>query len=133
MYFALERAIAMSSSCETNAGITAPEEPGGLPNSRRWYALAVKPRHEKSVHRMLEIKEQETFLPLYGKNHRYAHREKSFDLPWFPGYIFCRFSFGMRRPIVTTPGVIRVLGAGSEATPIDDSEIASMQLAVKAR
>jgi len=99
----------------------------------KWYALAVKPRHEKSVHRMLEMKAQETFLPLYRNSHRYARREKVFHLPWFPGYVFCKFNLATCRPVITTPGVIRVLGAGGEATPIDDSEIASMQLAVKAR
>jgi transcription antitermination factor NusG len=39
----------------------------------------------------------------------------------------------MRQPIVTTPGVIRVLGSGSEATSIEDSGITSLQLAVKAQ
>jgi len=82
---------------------------------------------------MLEIKEQETFLPLYGKNHRYARREKVFHLPWFPGYVFCKFCLAACRPVLTTPGVTRILGAGGEATPIDDAEITSMQLAVKAR
>ena len=99
----------------------------------RWYALAVKPRHEKSVHRILGIKEQDSFLPLYGKNHRYARREKVFHLPWFPGYVFCRFSLGACRPVITTPGVIRVLGSGGDAIPIDDSEIASIKLAINAR
>src|SRR5204863_8410085 len=67
------------------------------------------------------------------KVHRYARRQKSFHLPLFPGYVFCRFNAGMRQPVVTTPGVIRVLGSGIEATPIEDSEIASLQLAVKTK
>jgi transcription antitermination factor NusG len=80
---------------------------------------------------MLETKGQEAFLPLYRNSHRYARREKVFHLPWFPGYVFCRFNLGMCRPVVTTPGVIRVLGSGSDATPIEDSEMASLQIAVK--
>ena len=123
----------MSESCHTHASRAAIEEGLSLHNSQKWYALAVKPRHEKSVHRMLEIKQQETFLPLYERNHRYARREKVFHLPWFPGYVFCRFSLKMCRPVITTPGVIRVLGPGGEPTAIDDSEINSMKLAVKAQ
>ena len=121
----------MSSGCETALRISASPGAGGLESASRWYALAVKPRHEKAVQRILETKGQETFLPLYRKPHRYARRQKAFDLPLFPGYVFCRFNMGMRQPIVTTPGVIRVLGSGSEATPIEDSEITSLQLAVK--
>src|SRR5262249_51470728 len=56
-----------------------------------------------------------------------------FALPMFPGYVFCRFDVGRRLPIITTPGVVRILGSGDEATPIEDAEIISLQLAVKKR
>jgi transcription antitermination factor NusG len=130
---ARENAIAMSSSWHTNSGVAVPPEGSGGHAATKWYALAVKPRHEKSVHRLLQAKNQETFLPLYGKHHRYARREKVFHLPWFPGYLFCRFNLEMSRPVITTPGVIRVLGTGRGATPVDDSEIASLKLAAQAQ
>ncbi len=123
----------MSGGGETSPRIYASQEAGGLDGASRWYALAVKPRHEKAVHRILETKGQETFLPLYRKPHRYARRQKAFHLPLFPGYVFCRCNIGKRQPIVTTPGVIRILGSGSEATPIEDSEIASLQRAINAQ
>jgi transcription antitermination factor NusG len=41
----------------------------------------------------------------------------------FPGYLFCRFGPEVWGPIVTTPGVIRILGAGNRPTPIEDAEI----------
>src|SRR5438552_1194950 len=122
-----------TSSCEIEARLAPFQGAETGDGARRWYALAVKPRHEKAVHRMLENKGQETFLPLYKKSHRYTHRQKAFQLPLFPGYVFCRFNFGVRQAIVTTPGVVRVLGSGSEATPIEDSEINSLQLAVQTR
>src|SRR6185369_14187890 len=77
-----------------------------------WFALAVRPRHEKTVTRMLVNKGYETFLPLYAKEHKYSGRVRSFELPLFPGYAFSRFDPAARLPILTTPGVLQVMSAG---------------------
>ena len=84
----------------------------GLP---QWFALAVKPRFDKAVARTLDTKGFETFLPLYKKRHNYGARCKEFELPLFPGYVFCRFNALMRLPIVTTPGVTHILGDRKQA------------------
>ncbi len=97
-----------------------------------WFALAVMPRHEKTVARMLGNKGYETFLPLYAKEHKYAGRKRSFDLPLFPGYVFSRFDAGARLPILTTPGVLQVMGAGRVPVPIEESEIDSIRRALDA-
>jgi transcription antitermination factor NusG len=102
----------------------------GLP---QWFALAVKPRFDKSVARTLDTKGFETFLPLYTKKHNYGARCKEFELPLFPGYVFCRFNALMRLPIVTTPGVTHILGAGNRPVPLSETEIASLQIAIKAQ
>ena len=99
----------------------------------QWFALAVKPRFDKSVARALEGKGYETFVPLYKKCHRYGVRAKNFELPLFPGYVCCRFDIQTRLPILTTPGVIQVLGAGSMPIPLSDLEINSLQTAIKAQ
>src|SRR5690242_12911765 len=83
---------------------------GGTP---QWFALAVKPRFDKAVAQALESKGYETLLPLYKKHHKYRARSKIAELPLFPGYVCCRFDVLTRLPILTTPGVIRVLGAGN--------------------
>lgn len=99
----------------------------------KWFALLVKPRHDKAVSGALSTKGYETFLPLYKKRHRYATRLKESELPLFPGYVFCRFDPLARLPILITPGVIQVLGAGRMPIPVDDSEIASLQLAIRSQ
>jgi transcription antitermination factor NusG len=48
---------------------------------------------------------------------------KQLDLPLFPGYLFSRFDVGNRLPILTTPGVISIVGAGKTPLPVDDEEI----------
>ena len=90
----------------------------------------VKPRFDKAVARALEIKGYETLLPLYRKTHKYGARSKSSELPLFPGYVCCRFDVHSRLPILTTPGVIQVLGAGNMPIPVSDGEINSLQTAI---
>jgi transcription antitermination factor NusG len=99
---------------------------------RRWFALSVTPRHEKIVSQMLYNKGFETFLPLYTRRHQYARRVRRFELPLFPGYLFCRLDSATRLPILTTPGVLRMLGTGRVPIPVEDGEIVSLQKASKA-
>jgi transcription antitermination factor NusG len=100
--------------------------------SPQWFALVVKPRFDKAVARALEMKGYETLLPLYKKTHKYGTRSKSSELPLFPGYVCCRFDVHSRLPILTTPGVIQVLGAGNMPIPVSDGEINSLQTAIGA-
>jgi transcription antitermination factor NusG len=99
---------------------------------RKWFALSVTPRHEKIVSQLLYNKGFETFLPLYTKWHQYARRFRRFDLPLFPGYLFCRSGSATRLPLLTTPGVLRMLGTGRVPIPVEDGEIVSLQRASQA-
>jgi transcription antitermination factor NusG len=98
----------------------------------QWFALGVTARHEKAISRLLHQKGYETFLPVYTNRHQYGKRSREFELPLFPGYVFCRFDLNTRLPILTTPGVIQVIGAGRVPLPIDQQEISALQTAVKA-
>jgi len=76
-----------------------------------WFALQVKPRHEQSSAKALRQKGYDEFVPLYRCRRRWSDRVKEIDLPLFPGYIFCRLdNQNIRLPVVTTPGVHRILG-----------------------
>lgn len=110
-------------------GVSA-EKPERSP-AEKWYALAVRPRHDKVVSTALEQKGYVTFLPLYKKKRQYAARFRESHLPLFPGYVFCRFNPVTRLPILTTPGVIQILGAGREPIPVDAEEIVSLQTALR--
>jgi transcription antitermination factor NusG len=104
-----------------------------IETSVKWFALAVKPRFDKAVAKVLELKGYETFVPLYKKVHTYGNRSKGSELPLFPGYVCCRFDVQSRLPILTTPGVIQVLGAGGTPIPISDLEISSLQTVIRAQ
>ena len=53
------------------------------------------------------------------------------ELPLFPGYVFCQFDRMNRLPILTVPGIVHIVGIGRSPMPVDDTEIASIQAAVK--
>jgi transcription antitermination factor NusG len=72
----------------------------------------------------LRGKGYEELLPLYRTSRRWSDRVKQIDLPLFPGYLFCRFDPANRTlPILTTPGVIGIVGAGKTPVAVADHEI----------
>ena len=70
-------------------------------------------------------------MPLYQTRRRWSDRLKLTELPLFPGYIFCRLDPRFRLPLLTIPGVLQFVGAGKIPTPIEDAEIAAIQMAVR--
>lgn len=96
-------------------------------NSFPWYALKVRASHEARVAAHLSGKGYELFLPFYKCRRRWSDRVKEVEAPLFPGYLFCRFNAQKRLPILTTPGVIQVVGCNRSPIPVDDSEIDAIQ------
>jgi transcription antitermination factor NusG len=110
-----------------------PGEIAPVPDAaRKWFALGVTVRHEKVISQLLNYKGFETFLPLYARRHQYHRRTRSFELPLFPGYVFCRSDPAVRLPILTTPGVLRMVGAGRVPIPVDHDEVVALQKAGQA-
>lgn len=98
-----------------------------------WYAVHVKPRSELSVARHLDAKGYEQFVPLYRSRRRWADRVKELEQPLFPQYVFCRTTINASGRIVSTLGVIRLVGVGNMPIAIDDHEIEALQVIVKTR
>jgi transcription antitermination factor NusG len=95
-----------------------------------WYALQVRTRFEVGVANHLDGKGYEWFLPMYNCRKRWSDRVKETQAPLFPGYIFCRFNTQNRLPILTTPGVIQIVGYNRLPVPIDEFEISAIQTLV---
>ncbi len=53
------------------------------------------------------------------------------DLPLFPGYVFCRIPLDARDRVLTTSGVMDLVGAGRRPIPISDQEIAAIQTIIQ--
>lgn len=97
----------------------------------RWFALRVKPRHEKAAAAGLRFKGYEEFAPLYRIRRRWSDRYREVEVPLFDGYVFCRFDFRCRLPILTTPGVLRIVGSGKEPVSVPDGEIDDLKAVVR--
>jgi transcription antitermination factor NusG len=95
-----------------------------------WFALSAKRNHEKCVAEMLRGKGYEEFVPTYRIRRRWSDRYKELELPLFPGYVFCRFDPARRLPILTTPGVVLIVGNGRVPVPVEDAEIEALRAVV---
>jgi len=97
------------------------------PDESFWVAVQVRSRHEQIVALHLRYKGYEEFVPTYMQRVK-SDRAACKDAPLFPGYVFCRYkSIGIYGLILTTPGVIRILGAPGKPSPVCEEEIISVR------
>jgi transcription antitermination factor NusG len=54
----------------------------------------------------------EEYVPFYSARRRL-----------FPGFVFCRFDYHRRLPVLITPGVTSIVGFGGDPVPVSESEI----------
>jgi transcription antitermination factor NusG len=111
----------MASEIDVTAGAS------GFP----WFALQTRSRYENFVANHLRGNGYELFWPVYKCWRHWSDRIKEFELPLFPGYVFCRFNPLDRLPILVTPGVVRVVGVGKKPVPVDDAEITAIRTVVQ--
>ncbi len=97
------------------------------PIPAQWFALTVRPNHEKTAAQALENKNLEVLLPLYRARRRWSDRTKDLELPLFAGYVFGRFTASERTRVLSTPGVTSVVGFGNKPAAVSDAEIASIR------
>src|SRR6185437_12544170 len=84
----------------------------GILQAANWYAIQVRPRSEFLTAKILVNKGFEPFVPQYKAVHSWSDRKVELELPLITGYIFCRFNPEVRLPIMTTAGVVRIVGTG---------------------
>lgn len=99
-------------------------------SQRQWFAIRTAAGREKAVSAQLLNKGFEEFLPLYKSRRQWSDRTKELEFPLFPGYLFCRFDFSNRLPILVTPGIKLIVGYGKIPAPVSDAEIESLRRAV---
>jgi transcription antitermination factor NusG len=105
-------------------------QPPVLPDvetSLPWYAIRTRSNFEKVASVALENKGLVPYLPTYRNRRRWSDRVVVADTPLFQGYVFCRFDPLNRLPVLTTTGVISIVGCGNEPASIDDQEIEAIE------
>src|SRR5690242_18792324 len=97
-----------------------------------WYALYVKSRSELAVACLLTGKGYEPFVPM-SSGKKKTHGSERVQKPLFPNYIFCRGTGQSVGKIVTTPCVIKIIGAGNVPIPVEQFEIDNLMKIEAAR
>jgi transcription antitermination factor NusG len=89
-----------------------------------WTPVRTKPRQEKKVHQYCQGKNISSYLPLVKRIHKYGKRRREFDIPMFPGYIFCQINDSDYQELVLSNGILfRVnMDTYDEATLIKELE-----------
>jgi transcription antitermination factor NusG len=100
------------------------------PTDADWFAFRVRPRHEKAVSLALRQRGCSEFLPLMREKRRWANRLRYVDIPMFPGYVFSCVNRFSLLPVLSTPGVMDVVRAGSTPVPANRDEIEALRVAV---
>ncbi|HKX32302.1 MAG TPA: UpxY family transcription antiterminator [Blastocatellia bacterium] len=93
-----------------------------------WFALQTMPRGEKKIDRLLRQKGYECFTPTYREKRRWSDRTVEIRRPLFPNYVFCRLDYSVIGKVVSTPGVIKIVGFGGKPAEIEVEEINALQL-----
>lgn len=96
----------------------------------QWYALTVKPQHEKAVAEQLSTKGLESYLPLYRARRRWSDRVKTVNLPLFSMYVFSQFDWEDRVRVLQTCSVLSVVSFGGVPCPVEAHELDALRAIV---
>jgi len=92
---------------------------------RHWYTLHTKPNAECQVARVLDERGIEVYVPMVRRRWRSTWRE----LPFFPSYLFARFSLDEigHSSVAWTPGLRRVVAFGNQPATVPDEAVAMIR------
>lgn len=100
-------------------------------DARQWLAVQVWTGREQLCATHLRSRGYDVLLPCYYEHRRWSDRVKKIERPLFAGYVFCCLDLSVRSKIVTTPGVVGIVGNRQGALPLPDSEIEAIRRLVE--
>jgi transcription antitermination factor NusG len=92
-----------------------------------WYAISIRPRHEKTVVRHLSHQGLNCFLPIYRSLRRWKDRRKELEMALFPGYVFVNVNVRNRRGVALVPGVERFVTLQGQPAAVPESEVRTLE------
>lgn len=94
-----------------------------------WYAIRTRSRHEKVVERQLQGQGIDVFSPFVSQIRQWSDRRKVVESPLFAGYAFVRIAPAPeeRVRVLRTQGVVDVVGAQGQGTPIPSEQIETVR------
>lgn len=88
-----------------------------------WFALRVRTKCEDTVARALRNHGFEEFLPTYPER---PGRRCGLQ-PYFPGYLFCKFSLESKTAVLRAPYVLEIVSLGRGPTEVPSDEIEALR------
>ncbi|MBZ5723965.1 MAG: hypothetical protein LAP87_03125 [Acidobacteriia bacterium] len=98
-----------------------------MPHGIRWFALTVKPQHEKAVVAQLRGRDIEGWVPLYRERRRWSDRQRTVELPLFPRYVLARFRLADRPSVLAIPSVTSIVSFGGKPCAVEAREIEAVR------
>jgi transcription termination/antitermination protein NusG len=99
-----------------------------------WFAAYTTPRHEKVVARQFDVRNVESFLPLYRSLRRWKNGCRvAIERPLFPSYVFVRVRRREAVRVLQVPGVLSLVSTGREPAPLPNSEIEALRSGLPGR
>jgi transcription antitermination factor NusG len=95
--------------------------------------LKVRSNCERSCHALLLAQGYDAFLPVYEEKRSWSDRVKTIEVPLFPGYVFCRLDPANRGPLMRTPGIVHIVGRGTEPLSIPEKEIDAVKAVLRSK
>lgn len=100
---------------------------------QQWFAVQVWVGRERLSAVHLRTRGYDVLLPCYRELRRWSDRVRKVERALFSGYVFCRSHGDALGKIVTSPGVIRIVGVGGAPMAIPEPEMAAIQRIVTAQ
>ena len=101
--------------------------------ARCWFALVVKTRHERFIGTQLQDRQFEVLVPTYRVRKRRGSRYRLTEDVLFPSYVFCRFDYKQRLPVLMTPGVRTVVSTSDGPLSLMDEEIEALRALMRSK
>ena len=98
-----------------------------------WYAIHTRSRHEKVVRDQFDAKGITQLLPLHRKRSVWKDRIKTIEVPLFSGYIFGHFALQDKLQVLTTVGVVKLVGINGVPVPVPENQIDAVRTMVEQR
>ncbi|RMG76207.1 MAG: UpxY family transcription antiterminator [Bacteroidetes bacterium] len=89
----------------------------------RWFAVYTNYKREKLVHKLLDQKGIQNYLPLQKVTRRYARKIKTLELPLISCYIFVKIRKEEYVPVLETEHVLKFIRFSKNLIAIPESEI----------
>ena len=97
------------------------------PQTKSWYVLYTKPRHEKKLAERLQSEGWTVYCPLTTTTKQWSDRKKVVKEPLFKGYLFIQVEDQLRDEVFNYTGAVRYLFWLRRPAIVLESEIRTIQ------